>query len=494
MLKMEEVHVIRHKYYVEGQKIRRISRDMGLHRKTVRKYLKESEPVRREKVRGRPVLDAIAPRIDELLNEWRTQTTKKQRITSPVVHRQLIAEGYTVGERTVREYLSEKRREAAEVYIPLVHRPGDDAQVDFFEVTVEENGIARKAWKLLIRLMHSGRDFVRIYDRCDQLSFLDGHVRAFAYFGGVPLRMVYDNLSAAIKRRAGMLKDKTLTDAFSALVSYYMFEACFARPGEGHDKGGVEARGKGIRLQHMTPIPKGKDLDEISALVMGRIEEQAVTKKRKDGKTTSELYEIDKNALKSLPERAYDVRRPRSISISSSSTVTIGGSLYSLPERWARLNAMAYIGPNDIRFACRGDEVLRQRLRGKGRVVIYKDYLRELSRKPQAVRQVAPELVSELGEPYGRLWALLERSHGALKGARIMAGVIGAIHDHGQDLVTEALLSTMDSGSVDLLSIHRYLPGEKTEMRVMVPAALQQFHIESGSAFDYDELLIGGAK
>jgi len=467
---------------------------MGLHRKTVRKYLKMSKPVRNEADRARPVLEAVAPRIDGLIEEWSGQITKKQRITSPVVHRQLIAEGYTVGERTVREYLAEKKRDQAEVYIPLVHRPGDDAQVDFFEVTVEEDGIARKAWKLLIRLMHSGRDFIHIYDRCDQLSFLDGHVRAFAYFGGIPSRMVYDNLTAAVKRRAGMLKDRVLTDAFSALVSYYMFEACFARPGEGHDKGGVEARGKGIRLQHMTPITKGRDIDEISAIVMAKIEEQAAIKKRRDGKTTAELFEIDKKALKPLPDMEYDVRKPRSVSISSSSTVTIESSLYSLPERWARLSAMAYIGVRDIRFVCRGDEILREKVRRNGRVVIYKDYLRELSRKPQAVRQVAPELVSELGEPYGRLWTLLEQSYGALKGARVLAGVIGAIHDHGQELVTEALFATMDSGRVDLLSIHNHLPSEQMVMSVRIPPPLQQFHVEAGRALDYDRLLNGGAK
>ena len=80
--------------------------------------------------------------------------------------------------------------------MPLVHRPGDEAQVDFFEVTVELGGERRKAWKFLMRLMYSGRDFVRLYDRQDQVAFLDGHVRAFAHFGGVPARIVYDNLAA----------------------------------------------------------------------------------------------------------------------------------------------------------------------------------------------------------------------------------------------------------------------------------------------------------
>ena len=89
---------------------------------------------------------------------------------------------------TVRDYLREKRREKAEVFIPLIHRPADEAQVDFFEVTVEEAGEFRKAQKFVMRLMYSGRDFVRLYDRADQLSFLDAHVRAFEYLGGVPLQ------------------------------------------------------------------------------------------------------------------------------------------------------------------------------------------------------------------------------------------------------------------------------------------------------------------
>jgi transposase len=105
---------------------------------------------------------------------------------------------------TVRDYLREKRRREAEVFVPLIHRPGEEAQVDFFEVTVEEDGEFRKAQKFVMRLMYSGRDFVRLYDRADQLSFLDAHIRAFAYLlGGVPNRVVYDNLSAAVKKIVG---------------------------------------------------------------------------------------------------------------------------------------------------------------------------------------------------------------------------------------------------------------------------------------------------
>ena len=60
------------------------------------------------------------------------------------------------------------------------------------------------------------------------------------------VRCIYDNLKAAVKRRLGM--ERELSARFLALCSHYLFEPCFARPGEGHDKGGVEARGKNVRL------------------------------------------------------------------------------------------------------------------------------------------------------------------------------------------------------------------------------------------------------
>ena len=75
------------------------------------------------------------------------------------------------GLTTVRAYLAEKKRAAAEVFIPLVHRPGDEAQVDFFEVTVEVNGARKKVWKFVMRLMYAGWDFTWLYERCDQVSF-----------------------------------------------------------------------------------------------------------------------------------------------------------------------------------------------------------------------------------------------------------------------------------------------------------------------------------
>jgi transposase len=325
MLRMDQVHVIRHKVLVEGQSIRSVAKEMGVSRNTVSKYLTVSEPKRiARRPKPSPVMETVAPRIEELLDEWRGRTTPKQRVTGTRIHRQLVEEGYQVGITTVRDYLRERRRKRAEVFVPLVHRPGEEAQVDFFEVSVEEDGQPRKAWKFVMRLMYSGRDFVKLYEGCDQLSFLDAHVRAFAYLGGVPERIVYDNLSAAVKKIVGAQRE--LTERFGALASHYLFEPCFARPGEGHDKGGVEARGKGIRLAHLTPIPTGETLSEISEVLLREVEMAFAGE---------QLFAEERRHLRALPERPFEARRVQLVSVSRRSTVRIEGATYSVPSHWA---------------------------------------------------------------------------------------------------------------------------------------------------------------
>ena len=395
---MEQVHVIQHKVLIEGQSQRRVAREMGLSRNTVKKYLEVSEPKRLElNPRSRPVLEEVKPRMDQLLEEWAGRVTAKQRLTGSRLHRELVQEGYQVGVTLVRDYLREVKRRKAEVFIPLVHRPGDEAQVDFFEVTVDEAGTRRKAWQFLMRLMYSGRDFAWLYDRCDQLSFLDGHVQALEYFGKVPHRSIYDNLSPAVARVT--FPRRRLPERFTALVSHYLFEPCFARVGEGHDKGGVEGRGNAVRLQHLTLIPQGKSLRELSEQLLGRLEEEARGKVNAEGKSVLERFGEELERMRPLPPVPFQVAKVVPVSVRSTSVVKVEGAWYSVPSRWARLDATAYVGVEEVRIACRGEEVIHPRERFGGRRIRYQHYLSELARKPQAVRQVAPELVAELGEP-----------------------------------------------------------------------------------------------
>ena len=201
MLKVDQVHVIRHQVLVEGRSQRQVAKARGISRLTVRKYLETAVPSRTEPApRPRPVWDAVGPRLEALLAESVQWTGGKQRLTATRLHELLIAEGRRVGVTLVKEAVAEWKRQRREVFVPLTYRPGDLAEVDFFEVLVDVDGIRRKAWLFLLRLMYSGRDFAWIYERQDQVSFLDGHVRAFAHLGGIPARLAYDNLRPAVVR------------------------------------------------------------------------------------------------------------------------------------------------------------------------------------------------------------------------------------------------------------------------------------------------------
>lgn len=482
---MDRVHVIRHKVLVEGQSARRVARELGVARKTVAKYLKESEPRRVETVRRpRPVSDRVGPAIEAVLEGWAGRTTQKQRVTASRVHRELREQGYEVGATTVKAYLAERRRKAAEVYVPLTYRLGELGEVDFFEVTVEVGGERRKAWKFLMRLMGSGKDFAWVYERCDQVSFLDGHVRAFTAFGGVPRRIAYDNLTAAVKRRVGGLR--VLADRFLALVSHYGYEACFARVGEGHDKGGVEGRGRGIRLQHFVPVPRGESLDAISVQLGEELTRQA---QRRTGSEPSvvERFEKERACLGPLPGTAFDARAKRYVEASSRSLVKVEGAEYSVPEEWARSTVLALVSPSEVTIARQGEETVHPRHR-RGRHVRYVHYLRQLSRKPQALRQVAPELLAELGEPFGLLWQRLLGDRDELDAARILSVVLGAIRDRSLEAVRSAVAVAVAGEQLDLLAlgVGAIVPDVPV---VVVPAALAGVEVESGLAAAYDRLL-----
>jgi transposase len=85
-------------------------------------------------------------------------------------------------------------------------------------------------------------------------AFLDGHVSAFDFFGGVPLSMLYDNTKIVVAKILGDGK-RLRTRAFTELVSHYLFRDRFGRPGKGNDKGKVEGLVKYSRANFLTPFP-----------------------------------------------------------------------------------------------------------------------------------------------------------------------------------------------------------------------------------------------
>jgi transposase len=474
---MEEVYVVRHRHLVERVPIRQLSREMGIPRNTIRRYLRGAKPGvgKPRGLAGHPVRDAVRPRVEEILADSPRWTGGKQRLTAARLYTMLRGEGHDVGYTVVKQIVREWKRRKQEVFVPLVYRPGDLAEVDFFEVLVDVAGERRKAHMFVLRLMHSGRDFAWLYPRQDQTCFLDGHVRAFAHFGAVPHRLAYDNLKAAVaKHLAG--SERELAPRFLALATHYLFEASFARPRTGHDKGGVEARGKGIRWQQLVPIPSGPDLATISAALLARLDTQV-----------TETFAVEHAAMLPLPSTPLgSARCVPAASVSRRSVVKLDGAVYSVWSTWAGLDVTAYIGVDEVTLVgADGVRVEHRRQPFGGRSVDYRHYVPELARKPQALRQVADELIPALGEPFAAAWRLLVDQHGPKQAARLFAQVLRAIEARGMLVVAAEVRAALASGEPIQLAVRARQPASKPVPTEALPSSLASVEVIAGDVADY---------
>jgi transposase len=488
---MDQVHVVRHKVLVEGRTQRAVARELEISRVTVRKYLTQAAPARYDaSARGRPVWDVVGPRVTALLAESSQWTGGKQRLTATRLHQLLRAEGHAIGVTLVKQAVAEWRRQRREVMIPLTYRAGDLAEVDFFEVLIDVAGVRRKAWLFLLRLMYSGRDFGWIYERQDQISFLDAHVRAFAHLG-VPARIAYDNLRLAV-RRILVGGERLLTARFAAMASHYLIEPCFCRPGEGHDKGGVEARGKAIRTQLLVPIPSGPTLAAINAALLSQLDARVTTRRAGSADTIGARFAEEHGVLRTAVV-AFVAEATTVATISPRALAHIEGAYYSVPCRWAGLDLVACIGATTVTLIGPGGQRIdHPRMRFGERSIDYRHYLPMLAQKPQAVRQVLPDLLRDLGAPFPALWAALRRAHGPRDAARVLAKILGQLETHGAGVVVPALERALAAGTPPWLAL---APATRPPdlPRDAIPLGLRAVEIGSGCAADYDRWLGGVA-
>jgi transposase len=482
---MDQVHVVRHKVLVEGRTQRAVARELGLSRVTVKKYLTQAAPTPYDATgRRRPVWEMVGPRIDALLAASKDWTGGKQQLTATRLHELLIGEGHQVGASLVKAAVAEWKRQRREVFVPLTYRPGDLAEVDFFEVLVDLDGARQKAWLFLMRLMYSGRDFAWIYERQDQVSFLDGHVRAFAHFGGIPARLAYDNLKAAVVRIL-VGGERALSARFAALASHYLFEPCFCRPGEGHDKGGVESRGKAVRRQVLTPIPTASTLEAINQALLARMDARQALGRDGAGETIGTRFAVEAPAFRPLPA-AFVAETTTFVTVSPRALVRWEGAVYSVPCRWAGLDLVVRVGATTVTIVGRdGTAILHPRKRFGQRSIDYRHYLPELAKKPQAVRQVLPDLLRDLGDPFPAVWAHFHAAHPDREAARLFAKVLGQIEAQGLGPVTTALTAALARGTPVLLALPPARAFTALEAADL-PPLLREVDVPSGCAADYD--------
>lgn len=231
---------IRRAVQVEGLSQREAARRYGVHRNTISKMLQFSVPpgYRRKE---RPVSRKLGPHvtwIDQVLESDRSVHRKQRHTAHRIFERLRDEEGYTGCTTLVREYVAGALLRSREMFVPLSHRPGH-AQADFGQADAYIAGQKVRFHYFCMDLPHSDGCFVKAYPAETAEAFCDGHVAAFAFFGGVPRSILYDNTRLAVAR---IVKGGTRlrSQMFAELQSHSLFEDRFGRPGKGNDKGKVE--------------------------------------------------------------------------------------------------------------------------------------------------------------------------------------------------------------------------------------------------------------
>jgi transposase len=227
MLQMGDVHAIRRMHHVQGHGVRRIARELGLSRNTVRAVLRgdHDSTYTMGVARSRPAVGAHLAAIEALLNREEAEgTRRKQRLTAKRIFVLLREEhGYEGSEATVRRAVRDLRErlglEQREAYVPLEYDPGVDGQVDFFEADVRIAGEVRRETFLLVRACYSSRQFVRLVPAENQEALFEGLMAAFRHFGGVFHNLWFDNVERQLNLPAVLPHQRILPSGTACLIT-----------------------------------------------------------------------------------------------------------------------------------------------------------------------------------------------------------------------------------------------------------------------------------
>jgi transposase len=452
MIKVDERERIRRAYYHEGKSIRGIAREMHHSRDTVRKAIASAEPetYTQRTPRKAPVLGPYKARIDELLEE-NERLPRKQRRTGYQIFKVISAEGYQGSESGVRGYIAKKRRDTKtrKVYIPLEFDPGEFAQVDWGTAEVIMKGLQITIQLFLMRLCYSRRLFVMAFPTQKQEAFFEGHVQAFHFFGGVPQRVAYDNLKAAV-RKVLEGRNRVEQERFVLFRSHYLFESRFCTPGQGHEKGRVE-KGVGFgRRNYLAAVPAFESFEALNAHLLACCLADDARQVARQPVPIGEAWEMERPFLQPLPEKDFACCVSKPVALNGYSQVEYDTNRYSVPSEQAypQLVLKAYPFRIDIIHM---DDVIASHPRCYDQEQDILDplhYLPLLEQRPGAFDHAKPVRRWRKTWPpvYERLLKHLRDKWPEGKGVREFVRILKLHQDHPADEIAAAVTQALTYG------------------------------------------------
>ena len=399
--------------------------------------------------------------------------------------------GYTI----VKDYVRARKRGSQEMFVPLSHPPGH-AQADFGEAFVVIGGVEQKAYFFALDLPHSDACYVRAYPAANTEAWLDGHVHAFTFFGVVPRSILYDNDRCLV---AKIMPDGTRkrTQRFSAMLSHYVIDDRYGRPGKGNDKGKVEGLVGYARRNFMVPMPRFADWDAFNDYLEEQCRKRQADILRGHKVSIGERLNTDLDSMRALPAAPFEACDLQSGQVTSTSMVRYRGNDYSVPVAYGHREVWIKGFVTRVIIGC-ATEVIASHPRSYDTGDIGFDpihYLPLIERKVMALDQAAPLQGWELPEAFSTLRRLLEARQGKA-GKREYVQVLRLLERFDINVLHLAIKDALQMRAISFDAIKHLLlcriERRPPRLDLDVYPFLPRTNIATTSASSYMSLLTGG--
>lgn len=336
MIDYETFCKIRDHHDRQGLTIAQTARALSLHPQTVAKWVKRT---RYEARAGAP----RASRLDPFKNQV-VRLLESHPYSTQQIFQRLHEAGYRGGLTMVKDYVAKVRPARREAFLKLAFAPAECAQVDWGEYgSIAVGSTRRRLSFFVLVLAHSRRLYVQFTVSQKMEHFLACHEQAFATIGGVPGKIMVDNLkSAVLQRLAGCAP--VFNARYLDFSRHWGFDITACAPGRGNEKGRVENAVGYIKKNFLA----GLELSEFSAInPAAQIWLDTVANVRIHGETRRrpiDVFQEEQPRLRPLNPTPYDIGRIETARAGKQFRVTLDTNHYSVPARYVgvRVTLKAY--------------------------------------------------------------------------------------------------------------------------------------------------------
>lgn len=458
---------------------RKIAELLGFDRGTVDKYVRQAKaenrpnaPTGSEVVQSTGPLptDSSRPGPESACEAFREEILAKleQGLSAVRIHQDLSEDPeFTASYYSVRRFVTRLQKKSKLPLRRLETLPGEEAQVDFGTGALVRmpDGKTRRPWIFRIVLSHSRKAYSEAVWRQSTESFIQCLENAFWHFGGVPKRLVIDNLKAAVAKADWY--DPEIHPKLQSFAAHYGTVFLPTKPYTPRHKGKVESGVKYVKRNAL----KGREFNSLSEENEFLLHwETHIADTRIHGTTkrqVSKLFEEhERAALLPLPVNRFPFFHEGRRSVHRDGYVEVDKAYYSAPPEYVGRRLWVRWDGRLVRlFDDRWQQVAVHAKTELGRFQTAAEHIPK--EKVSAVERGADALLTQLASigPHTRRWSEAMTQARGVEGVRVLIGLKSLARTHSSDALEQACETALSHGAYRLRTIRQLLKRQRSGQR-----------------------------